>query len=244
MTGIEELKQFEDSYIKVDIDIKNAESIICYWSGDSWVLPEDDLDGKLKIVKMKFITDDKPVADLELRLIFSYDLFYSPVEMVEYVDDFDADDSDGFCNLVYSDEFNFAFEAIEEDFNFERSYSGVLQTLYVYPEYRQNGIGSFIINNLSKILWKHCGWELLCLVTYLNPYSAGEKGKYSKHKAVELNCPLSDPDQKMLEILRNSVVKWGFGKLERAEDHYIKVFGWRNELINTSEGLYFVSNDR
>ena len=95
MTGIEELKQFEDSYIKVEIDIKNAEPISCYWSGDSWMLPEDDLDGKLKIVKMKFATDDKPVADLELRLIFSYDLFYSPAEMVDYVDDFDADDSDG-----------------------------------------------------------------------------------------------------------------------------------------------------
>lgn len=107
---------------------------------------------------------------------------------------------------------------VKLSFNERHCSSGILQNFYVYPDYRQNGIGKFLLENLNDIMVRFFDMDLLCLSTYLNPfYNDDINAGYAKHP----ECELTGSEKKILEGMRKFVKKLGFKKVRNKKDYYL-----------------------
>lgn len=80
--------------------------------------------------------------------------------------------------------------------------SGAMHRFYVYPKYRNMGIGRSVIKNLDKILEQTLNLKLRCIVTYPKPDEEQQEG--------------------MLKIMIKNIENAGFEKIDDKDNFYIK----------------------
>lgn len=222
--GVNELKEFMDEFMKVEVSLHLGEDLSVFWEDNGWQTFDDTIEeAEVKIVNFRFSHHDKSVANVKLCLMPIASIYYDAVAVSDSIS---ADYGEGFYYMESDFDFNRVFETLYEDSDCDLNsvYAGVLQTLYVCPEYRNNGIGAFVVANLGRFLYMYFGWHLVCLVSYLNPYHLDTKGSYAKNIAVENGEKLCEQDQKMLDLLKSKMQKWDFDKIKNAEDYYIKFY--------------------
>lgn len=65
-------------------------------------------------------------------------------------------------------------DGFDEDKMFERRATGYISTLYVDPDYRQRGIGKYLLDNLYDIIFHHFGYAAHFIVIGTEPYEMVE----------------------------------------------------------------------
>lgn len=163
--------------------------------------------------------NEKPVAFIKLYLMESYYVVYGGADVFSVVDSFNGDTCSGFAllmnNRIVQNKYEEYMSSIRD---IRHCSSGILQNLYVYLDYRQNGIGKFLLENLNDIMVRFFDMDLLALSTYLNPfYNDDINAGYAKHPEREL----TDSEEKMLEGMRKFVKKLGFKKVRGKKDYYL-----------------------
>lgn len=221
---VNDLKEFMDEYINVEVSLHLGGDLSVFWEDDQWQTFDDTYEeADVKIVTLRFLHYDKSVANVKLCLMPITSIYSDAIDIVDQIS---ADYSEGFYYMESDLDFNMFHSTLCDDITYDLNivYAGVLKTLYVNPEYRNNGIASFVVANLDKFLHLYFGWHLVCLVTYLNPFHKDTKGNYAKQYAFDNGGKLDEQDQKMLDLLKSKMPKWDFYAIEDAEDYYIKFF--------------------
>lgn len=93
---------------------------------------------------------------------------------------------------------------------FKKLFVGVLQELYVYPEFRRCSISKWINNNLNAMLCTALDINIGCLTTYIRPYRDGCYGEYI------------DGETKMTRLMYRVFRKNGWRKIK--DNIYIRSF--------------------
>lgn len=206
--------------VRCEIDLLNKYFFYGTEEGFEHDIPED-AEYPMREIRI-YIYDrnnGKPVAFIKLYLMESYYVVYGGSDVLSVADSFNDDTCSGFeilmNNRIVQDKYEEYMDSIRDE---RHCSSGILQNLYVYPEYRQNGIGKFLLENLNDIMVRFFDMDLLVLSTYLNPFHNDEiNAGYAKHPEREL----TDSEEKMLEGMRKFVKKLGFKKVRGKKDYYL-----------------------
>lgn len=93
-----------------------------------------------------------------------------------------------------------------------------LDRFYVYPKYRNMGVGSYVHRNIQAILEYAFNLNLRCIITYPCPQ---EPGGSIEHKGFE---SVSDEEKKntMLAKMISNLKKGGFKQLRKYPKYYVK----------------------
>lgn len=91
-------------------------------------------------------------------------------DIVDMADAETQDDYNHIYHLAQSEDYLLE----DEDFTFEKSWAGLLERLYVYPEYRGKGIAKYLLDNLPAILKYTHNINLRCICTYPQPQNPQE----------------------------------------------------------------------
>ncbi len=94
--------------------------------------------------------------------------------------------------------------------DFRKLFVGVLQEIYVFPEFRRCGIARWINANLNAMVSLALDINIGCLTTFIRPYVDGCYGKYV------------DDDSEMTNIMIDVLKKNGWRKIKN--NIYIKDF--------------------
>ena len=184
---------------------------------------DDPEDAEYPMREIRIYVDDndneKPVAFIKLYLLESFFVAYGGRDAFYIADSFDGDTGAGIEMLIKNRLVQNKFENyMDNRRNIRQCSSGILQNLYVYPEYRQSGIGKYLLENLNDIMVRFFDMDLLCLTVYLNPFQNDDiNADYAKKPDRELK----DSEKKMLEGMRKFVKKLGLKKIRGEEDHYM-----------------------
>ena len=216
------LSFYEEIEFSVRCEIDLLSKYFFYGTEDGFEhdLPEDV---KYPIQEVRIYVEDrnnkKPTAFIKLYLMESWFVVRGGAEAFSIADSFNDDTCAGFevlmNNRLVQDKYEEYMDSIRD---IRHCSSGILQNLYVYPDYRQNGIGKFLLENLNDIMVRFFDMDLLVLSTYLNSFQNDEiNAGYAKH----LECELTDSEKKMLEGMRKFVRKVGFKKIKNKKDYYL-----------------------
>ncbi len=116
-------------------------------------------------------TEQVTVAMVELYLM---NAFEDRFMIADVMDDHSADA--GLVDLLLDcEEYE---EQLDDYMEEEPLMVGVLQEMYVMPEFRRSGIGRWINGNLSKMLRLSLNINIGCLITQVRPYQDGQYGVY------------------------------------------------------------------
>lgn len=206
--------------VRCEIDLLSGYSF--YGTRDGFE-KDDPEDAEYPMREIRIYVDDenneKPVAFMKLYLLESFFVAYGGEYSFSVADGFDGDTCAGIEMLIN----NRLIQDKFEDYLANRKAlrhcsSGVLQNLYVYPEYRESGIGRHLMENLNDIMVRFFDMDLLCLTVYLNPFQNDDiNADYAKKPDRELK----DSEKKMLEGMHKFVKKLGLKKIRGEEDHYM-----------------------
>lgn len=83
-------------------------------------------------------------------------------------------------------------------------FSCYIERVYIYPNYRNRGIASFVFNNLEQIFWHSFNTPIHCFVIYPKPQQP-----VSEHEWIDY----PDDDGEMLKQMINVISKVGYQKL-------------------------------
>lgn len=109
----------------------------------------------------------RDVAYIELQL---FDEQLSDRDLLIIADECSQDVTNSMSAYIDS-KFRREYEALNINEMYQSSFSGVLHTFYVVPEYRNRGLFSSIINNMADILYKNRRYILHHLMAYPRPFS-------------------------------------------------------------------------
>lgn len=107
-------------------------------------------------------------------------------------------------------------------------YSGILHTLFIYPEYRNKGLASYLVNNLQNILYEGTRNVLLnSIITLPNPYEEDR-----------LDSPYSEEyeNEDKREALRKCLKKNGFRKIRRIPEQGYEENFWLKQYELPKKG--------
>ncbi len=161
------------------------------------------------VVNINFMAakEDKSyqVAKVELFLI---NAFIGCANIFSTMDGYSADSGDALMyHLLKSDEFG----ALSDEYTeFQTLLIGILQEIYVFPDFRRCGIFTWINNNLIKLIRIGLNCNIGCLATQLRPYKDNKYGEYV------------NKDNEMTNIMCNVFLKNGWRKIDK--NIYIKSF--------------------
>lgn len=206
--------------VRCEIDLLNK---YFFYGTEEGFEPDIPEDVECPMREIRIYIDDsnngKPVAFIKLYLMESYYVVYYGDDAFSIADSFDDDTCSGFEVLVNNRLVENKYEEYMSSIrDIRHCSSGILQNLYIYPDYRKNGIGRFLLENINDIMVRFFDMDLLVLSTYLNPFHDDEiNAGYAKHPEREL----TDSEKKMLEGMRKFVKKLGFKKVRNKKDYYL-----------------------
>ena len=91
-----------------------------------------------------------------------------------------------------------------------------IEHLFVEPEFRGNGMATFILNNLRNLMKYHFNVETRCVFAVIQPQIPGEDGNCHCWKNVD--------DPAMKEVMVKTLTNCEFEQLE-ASDYYVRNYG-------------------
>lgn len=186
-------------------DVKASNDRLMYY-GDcikSFEIYDEDRDYITIFIDVRFEEEGHTYADLAYIKLFIFDEWMSNERILEAGDEESCDSFNilnSFLNSEYRNEENPSRDC---DF-WGTSYSGIIDTFYVNPEYRENGIGKFILNNLNDILYFTKQYKIHFLVTFPRPFVT-QKG--NKVLDVDEYCDDEKMTQKMINVLLDAEFK-------------------------------------
>lgn len=170
---------------------------------DGLFIPEDYT--KDYLIEAVTGEDNKTVAEM-IVTVFDEEMIDSCREdIVEIADDMDGDVYENIGLLTTTEE----YEIIPDDFCLIESWVGYIRRCYVYPEFRNKGVATYLLENLALILKRGDSINLRCVSIYPRPQNM-ETGEYT-----------DNPE--MLNLMKHTFIKAGF-KNVRDSLTYVKAY--------------------
>ena len=144
----------------------------------------------------------KVAASVKFRFFDVVAMENNGVDPLFIADAYDGDVLAGMEAVLNSPLMNEFDERISEDKRFRDPTDVYIERLYVYPEYRNEGIASMIMENLRNILKVKFNVEPRFIFTVPCPQEPGENG-----------CMENTNDDKMLKLMIKFIESNGFQKL-------------------------------
>ena len=97
-----------------------------------------------------------------------------------------------------------ALEKVEnyEEIIFTPAYTCYIQTLYVYPEFRNKGIGKYLWENIAGIFEYFMNKDIHAIIVYPKPHTIIKNGNTLEKKEVE--------DDEMLQKMKKGLTSGGY----------------------------------
>ncbi len=161
------------------------------------------------VVNINFtVTNDNESIQVAKVKLFLINAFIGEGNIFSIMDGYSIDSGDALIyHLIKSNEFSTLSEEYAE---FETWLIGVLQEMYVFPNFRKYGIFTWINENLLKLIRISLNCNIGCLITQIRPYKDDKYGDYV------------DKDNDMTKIMCNVFSKNGWRKIDK--NIYIKGF--------------------
>lgn len=110
-----------------------------------------------------------------------------------------------------------ALEKVEnyEEIIFTPAYTCYIQTLYVYPEFRNKGIGKYLWENIAGIFEYFMNKDIHAIIVYPKPHTIIKNGNTLEKKEVE--------DDEMLQKMKKGLTSGGYNQVENS-NYYVKIY--------------------
>lgn len=165
-------------------------------------LEEDSFSDGFEIVVTSKASFEK-VAQLRGRIFDEEQLADLGMDLLDGADYIDQDAYNYATELVNCDEY------IDNETIYTDEWSGYIELIYVNPEFRRQGIGSYLISNLAEILRYSMRVRLGFICTYTQPMDPKDWS------------PIDDPE--MLNIMRSFFEKNAFREVDES-NYFIRKY--------------------
>ncbi|MDD3012396.1 MAG: GNAT family N-acetyltransferase [Candidatus Gastranaerophilales bacterium] len=126
----------------------------------------------------------------------------------------DEEDIIDIADMIDQDLYNAIDKLVNSDyFTYDEGYIAYLERFYIFPEYRNKGIGNFMLNNLDKILHYFLNIPIKCFITYLKPQIPTEKDWID----------LKDTNKTMKKLMAQVFKTAGYKQIKKS-DYYVKIY--------------------
>jgi len=204
----------DDVYLK----IQQAPSYCYLYDGKPSFFDERDEISKTIIFNLYTQEDDNPIAMMELVLfevsrVGKYD-WNIAFDMDSMTAEFGAI---GFSLYDYflKNDSNRQLVDLKEFKNVSKFVDVHMRTLFVYPEYRNCGIGTYLLENISRLLYAYNRMIARMITTIPEPIDYTDE-----------NCPYTH-NEKMKEIMIDHIVHHGFFPTDESQTVFIKEDDYR-----------------
>ena len=200
-----------------------------------------------KVISLTFLDPNKGVKAAFVNLIcYKITPYVSLRDLVLWGDN----DSQGmyelFCSCYKSNEFKEAFNVGYDGYlrNTDDKYLCIIDILWVRPEYRCLGIGSFVQECIDDILLKTAGIEIACAALIPVPLEP----KHDNFETTDVHC-FEDyswrrtEDEDMRIYMRNFAISNEYVPVKGEEDedgqgYLFRAFEWHDRILYTRKVTY------
>lgn len=139
--------------------------------------------------------------------------------MIDIADIYTGDACDAISALVKSSIFK---QELEDDLAILPPYTCYIETLYVYPKYRGNGVGRYLFSNLYNILLYSLNINTHCFVIIPTPQEPADNHSWKNSM---------DSDGNMKKTMINLLKKCGYKRIRNTEFYAINCMTKRPTLL-------------
>ncbi len=98
---------------------------------------------------------------------------------------------------------------------FTPAYTCYIQTLYVYPEFRNMGIGKYLWENIADIFEYFMNKDIHAIIVYPKPHTIIKNGNTFEKEPIE--------DDEMLQKMKSGLVLGGFKEIDNS-NYFMKIY--------------------
>ena len=98
---------------------------------------------------------------------------------------------------------------------FTPAYTCYIQTLYVYPEFRNMGIGKYLWENIADIFEYFMNKDIHAIIVYPKPHTIIKNGNTFEKEPIE--------DDEMLQRMKSGLVLGGFKEIDNS-NYFMKIY--------------------
>ena len=98
---------------------------------------------------------------------------------------------------------------------FTPAYTCYIQTLYVYPEFRNMGIGQYLWENIADIFEYFMNKDIHAIIVYPKPHTIIKNGNTFEKEPIE--------DDEMLQKMKSGLVLGGFKEIDNS-NYFMKIY--------------------
>ena len=98
---------------------------------------------------------------------------------------------------------------------FTPAYTCYIQTLYVYPEFRNMGIGKYLWENIADIFEYFMNKDIHAIIVYPKPHTIIKNGNTFEKEPIE--------DDEMLQKMKSGLVLGGYKEIDNS-NYFMKIY--------------------
>lgn len=98
---------------------------------------------------------------------------------------------------------------------FTSAYTCYIQTLYVYPEFRNMGIGKYLWENIADIFEYFMNKDIHAIIVYPKPHTIIKNGNTFEKEPIE--------DDEMLQKMKSGLVLGGYKEIDNS-NYFMKIY--------------------
>ena len=98
---------------------------------------------------------------------------------------------------------------------FTPAYTCYIQTLYVYPEFRNMGIGKYLWENIADIFEYFMNKDIHAIIVYPKPHTIIKNGNTLEKEPIE--------DDEMLQKMKSGLVLGGYKEIDNS-NYFMKIY--------------------